>query len=185
MTRILGAVLAGGRSSRFGSDKAAALLRARPLADHAAAAIAPYVDAIVRIGGDGGIADRPRSGLGPLGGLAGALAHADANGFAVVLSTACDMPRVDAPLIAALLRRTPSYCADAPVLGAWPVTALTDALALLEQNGPSGDPGRDAASSPIKDGPSLRAFARSLGAIPVAASTPLPNVNTPEDLLAL
>ena len=69
MTRILGAVLAGGRSSRFGSDKAAAMFRDRTLADHAAAAIAPFVEAVVRVGGDG-VPDVPRPGLGPLGGIA-------------------------------------------------------------------------------------------------------------------
>ena len=50
---ILGAVLVGGRSSRFGSDKAQARWNGRALRDHAAAAIAGHVDAVVAVGGAG------------------------------------------------------------------------------------------------------------------------------------
>lgn len=117
--RVLGAVLVGGASSRFGSDKAAAAWRGEPLAAHAAAVLAPFCAAVVRVGGDG-VPDRPRTGLGPLGGVAGALAHAEALGFDTVLTIACDMPRVPSALIEALLQSAPACCADAPVLGHWP-----------------------------------------------------------------
>src|SRR3546814_3555756 len=40
--KTLGAVLAGGRSSRFGSDKALAMLGGRTLLDHAQAALRPH-----------------------------------------------------------------------------------------------------------------------------------------------
>lgn len=171
MTRILGAVLAGGRSSRFGSDKAAAMLGVQTLADHAAAVIAPYAQEVVRVGGGGGVADRPGPGLGPLGGIAGALAHARRERFDAVLTIACDMPVVPAGVVAALVRRAPSYCVDAPVLGLWPVAALDALLGLL--------------SSSARGAPSVRHFARTIGAIPVEAPAPIPNVNTREDLLAL
>src|SRR3546814_20571783 len=71
--RLLGAVLAGGRSSRFGSDKALAMLDGRTLLDHAAAALGAHVETVVICGrhvpGMTGLADRPAADMGPLGGL--------------------------------------------------------------------------------------------------------------------
>lgn len=125
--RVLGAVLVGGASSRFGSNKALADWRGEPLAAHAAAALTPFCAAVVQVGA-ADVADRPRAGLGPLGGIAGALAHAAAHGFDTVLTVACDMPNVPAALIEALVRRAPACCADAPVLGHWPA-AEADGLA--------------------------------------------------------
>ena len=89
---VLGAVLAGGRSSRFGSDKALALLNGRTLLDHAIAAISPHIGQVVVCGRAGGLADRPQRDMGPLGGLNAALHHAVDHGFAGVLTTGCDMP---------------------------------------------------------------------------------------------
>src|SRR3546814_13961187 len=78
--RLLGAVLAGGRSSRFGSDKALAMLDGRTLLDHAAAALGAHVETVVICGrhvpGMTGLADRPAADMGPLGGLNAAL-HQD------------------------------------------------------------------------------------------------------------
>jgi molybdopterin-guanine dinucleotide biosynthesis protein A len=168
MMRILGAVLAGGRSSRFGSDKAAADWRGRTLADHAALAIGTHVDAIVHVGGSDGVPDQPRAGLGPLGGIAGALHHAATHGYDSVLTIACDMPRLPADLIEALLRRAPAYCVDAPVLGHWPAVLGARLMAYAE--------GEDR---------SVIRWARSVGALPIAAAEPIANVNTPEDLATL
>src|SRR5204863_14028 len=114
---ILGAVLTGGRSSRFGSNKAFAMLGGNSLASHARASIQPYCADVIQVGGADGIPDQPEPGLGPLGGIAGALDHAAAHGFRCVLTIGCDMPRLPEGLIEALLRREPSYCEDAPVLG--------------------------------------------------------------------
>lgn len=167
MTGILGAVLAGGRSSRFGSDKAVAALAGRSLAEHAAAALLPHVDALVVIGEErGGLPDLPRPGLGPLGGIAAALDHAATRGFGRVLTIGCDMPIVPDGLIDAILRRDPSFCADAPVLGHWPAALGAQLLGHLE-------------TAPDR---SVRGWARSIGAIPIAAGGPLANVNTPADL---
>lgn len=165
---ILGAVLAGGRSSRFGSDKAMAEWNGRTLAGHAAALMAQHVDAVVIVGQEGGVPDLPAPGLGPLGGIAGALDHAAGRGFASVLTIGCDMPRVPAELLRALLRRAPAYCSDAPVLGHWPAALGAQLLAWVE--GPDR---------------SVRGWARGVGAVPLASPVPLGNVNTPEDLLAL
>ncbi len=166
--RLLGAVLAGGRSSRFGSDKAVADWQGRALADHAAALIGPHVDAIVIVGPDG-IADIPRPGLGPLGGIAGALDHAAGHGFACVLTIACDMPRLPEDLLERLLRRAPAFCVEAPVLGHWPAALGAQLMAYLE----------------VAPDHSVARWARSIGALPIAAGEPIVNVNTREDLLAL
>ena len=164
---VLGAVLAGGRSSRFGSDKSVANWNGRSLADHAAALIGQHVDRVVMVGPDG-IADMPGPGLGPLGGIAGALDFAASEGFTSVLTIGCDMPRAPDDLIAALLRRAPSYCPDAPVLGHWPAALGAQLLGWLS--------GEDR---------SVRSWARGIGALPIASPVALANVNTREDLMAL
>lgn len=166
--RVLGAVLIGGRSSRFGSDKAAAAWHGRTLADHAAASIAPWVDQVVTVGGQGTVADLPKPGLGPLGGIAGALDHASRHGFDSVLTIACDMPRVPAALLAELVRRAPSCCGDAPVLGHWPAELAGSLVTWLDG-----------------DERAVRRWARNIGALPIIAPVPLANINTQADLLTL
>ena len=47
---LLGAVLAGGRSRRFGSDKAMALHHGKPLLAHAAEALAQHTQAVILCG---------------------------------------------------------------------------------------------------------------------------------------
>lgn len=169
MTRqpILGAVLAGGRSSRFGSDKAFAEWKGRSLADHAAALVGQHVDRVVVVDGRE-VADLPAARLGPLGGIAGALDWAAARGFASVLTIACDMPRVPGELLTALLRRAPAYCSDAPVLGHWPAALGAQLRKWLGGNRRS-----------------VQGWARAVGAVPIASPVPLANVNTREDLMAL
>jgi len=166
---ILAAILAGGRSSRFGSDKAAAEWAGRPLLSHVRDLCENYADAVVVVGREDGIPDRPAPGLGPLGGIAGALYHAATHGFDSVLTVPCDTPRLPKALIAALLRRAPSYCSDAPVIGHWPA-ALADALV-------------DHIAHDAKR--SVRGWAQQIGALPIAAPEPIANVNTPEDLATL
>jgi hypothetical protein len=77
---ILGAVLAGGQSSRFGSDKALAELDGRTLLARAVEALQAQCDAVVVVGREDApvptLPDRPRPGMGPLGGIAAALHHA-------------------------------------------------------------------------------------------------------------
>jgi len=168
MTGLLGAVLIGGRSSRFGSDKAQALHEGRALAEHARALLAPFVTATVLVGGPD-LPDLPRPHLGPLGGIAAALDAAATRGFDAVLTVGCDMPRLPDGLIDALVRRAPSYCTDAPVLGHWPAALGAHLLAHIE-------------SAPDR---SVRRWAQAVGAIPIGAGVPLANVNTREDLAAL
>ncbi|MEP9402156.1 molybdenum cofactor guanylyltransferase [Sphingomonas silueang] len=166
--RRLGAILAGGRSSRFGSDKALALLHGRALIDRVADALRPQVDALVVVGRDHpgltGTPDRPAADLGPLGGIAGALAHAAAHGFSHVLSVPCDAPDLPDDL-PALLGEPPACLADLPVVGLWPSAALAELDALLA--GPGSR--------------SVRAFADRIGARAVPGGG-IANVNTADDL---
>ena len=130
--RLLGAVLAGGQSRRFGGDKALALLDGRPLIAHVIARLRPQVDALVVVGreygGEKSIADKPEPGLGPLGGLNAALAYAAANGFEAVLTCGCDLPRL--PLnLATRLGTGPAFATGQPLLAIWPAV-LAPALAV-------------------------------------------------------
>jgi molybdopterin-guanine dinucleotide biosynthesis protein A len=103
-------LLAGGRASRFGSDKARALYQGQTLLQHAATAAAPWASTVSVIAqradqyADLGLvtyADRT-PGQGPMGGLATALAHAPAG---YILVGSCDVlgltPTHLAPLIQA------------------------------------------------------------------------------------
>ncbi len=129
---ILGAVLAGGASRRFGSDKALALYTGKSLIDHAVARLGAVADTVVVCGGErpgyDAIPDAPAPGLGPLGGLCGAIGFARANDFAAVLTIPCDTPDLPIDYLRALASSDrAAYLAGLPVAGYWPV-ALYDAL---------------------------------------------------------
>ncbi len=141
----------------------------RALAEHARELLLHQVERAVVVGSDSAVPDLPGPGLGPLGGIAGALHYAADLGFASVLTIACDMPRLPRGLLAALARRAPSYCPDAPVLGHWETASIA---ALLEH----------IAVSPRR---SVRGWAATIGALPIPAGGPIVNVNTPEDLALL
>lgn len=168
--KTLGAVLAGGQSRRFGSDKAAALLDGRTLMEHAIAALRPQVDAIIVAGRTGYATapDWPRPGMGPLGGIAGALIHAADQGFEQLLTISVDCVRLPADL-RGLLEPAPAFLESQPVIGLWPVTALAPLRAMLT------------------DGENLavKAFARRIGARAVASDFLPPNINNRDDLARL
>ncbi len=168
----LGSVLAGGRSTRFGSDKAEAMLEGRRLLDRAAAMLADQCDAVVVIGRtDAAHAcapDWPRPDCGPLGGLAGALRHARDHGFGEVLSTSVDAIGLPADL-AALLAPAPAHVAQQPVIGLWPVAALGTLESILLGTGRQ----------------SMLRFAEAVGSRPVTLDQPPANINRPEDLAGL
>ena len=166
--KTLGAVLAGGRSRRFGSDKAVAMLDGQTLLDHALAALRPHCDAVVIVGREGGIADWPRPDMGPLGAIAGALRHAAANGFGQVLTAPVDCVRLPADL-RARLEPASAFLNSQPVVGLWSVAALDTLQAML-----TGE-----------DDHAVRAFARRIGARGVAVDFALTNINSAEDLARL
>ncbi|QLC26545.1 molybdenum cofactor guanylyltransferase [Parasphingopyxis algicola] len=170
--KLLGAVLAGGRSSRFGADKAETVWRGKALVDHALSQMREQCDTVVLCGrrrnGVTSLADRPTADEGPLGGLNAALAHAMENGFDAVLSIACDNARIPADL-ADRLSPGPAYAESQPVIGLWPVALAPRLDAWL-------------ADQPRR---AMMAWVEHIGAAPVALPEPPPNINTPDDLRAL
>ncbi len=168
--RIAGVVLAGGRSSRFGSDKAEALYRGRRLIDWAIATLEPHCETILVSGRDHPdhpqIDDRPAAGMGPLGGLAGAMQAAKAAGFSHLLSLPCDTPEVSAELIEQLVRSSDgAYVSGCPVIGLWR-TQDGDALETWLAEGASR---------------SVRAWADAQGHAAIEAP-PILNINRVEDI---
>lgn len=165
---ILGAVLAGGRSSRFGSDKAMARMAdGRTLLDHAVAGLAPHVASVIVCGRAGGLPDRPAPDMGPLGGLNAALHHALAHGFGGVLTTGCDMPVYPASLPAVLIGSEAAILKGQQLLGWWPATL---ALALD-------------AHLAVDNVRSIYGWIDRIGARVVEMpGLVVPNINRPEDL---
>lgn len=140
---IVGAVLCGGRSSRFGTDKALAEVDGRPMASHIIDALrAGGADPVVAVGGTAGnqlgvptVADRfPDEG--PLAALATALLWAD-RGLVVV--TSCDVPLLSgrhvADLVAAAsVDRAAVATIDGraqPSLACWPASFGSAVLGLV------------------------------------------------------
>ena len=178
MTAILGAILAGGRARRFGSDKAVAMYAGRTLLDHVIAALQLQTTAVVVCGrrsadftaaAVAAIPDRPAPDLGPLGGLNAALHHARSHGFNQVLSAGCDTPLLPGDLTAHLAGPGPAFVRDMPIIGLWPV-----ALA--------GDLDRHLATAGDR---SMQRWVRSVGARVVELAEATPNINTPADLADL
>jgi molybdopterin-guanine dinucleotide biosynthesis protein A len=167
--RVLGAVLAGGQSTRFGSDKALAMLDGKTLIAHAVEALAGRADLVLVCGRPWSdlawVEDRPTGGGGPLTGLNAALRFADQHGFDAVLCAPIDVY----PLPAALRLLTGARCAVLRTqwaVGLWPI-ALGPALDLHLASG-------------------ARSIRSWLGAVDVARIADehlgLRNINTSSDL---
>lgn len=168
---ILGAVLAGGQSTRFGSDKALAELGGRTLIARAVATLAGLAERVVVIGRSEAPApafpDWPRPGMGPLGGVAAALRLAREDGIATVLT--CGVDSVDLPgNLLGMLTPSPAYLASQPVIGLWPASAASAVETILNGDGKH----------------SMRAFAEAIGARAVKTDAKPANINTPADLAA-
>ncbi|WP_174273975.1 molybdenum cofactor guanylyltransferase [Sphingomonas bacterium] len=171
--RTLGAILAGGRSTRFGSDKALAPLEGRPLILWVAEALAAQCDEILICGrelaGYRCVKDRPGPDLGPLGGLAAALHDGRARGFDQVLSAPCDTPRLPPDLSGLLAGEGAAFVGATPVIGLWPI-ALAETIDAFVRD----DPKR-----------SMRGWAAVAGARSIDLPTAIPNLNTAADLARL
>ncbi len=127
---LLGVVLAGGESLRFGRNKALEPLAGRPMAAWGLDALAAHLPARGVVANDPevaralGVPGRPDrvGGLGPLGGLWTALEWAREEGWAGAFLLACDLPLVGAGLVGR-------------ILGHWPSSALA---VVPESPGPRG-----------------------------------------------
>ena len=166
--RVLGAVLAGGASRRFGSDKALATYRGKTLIAHVVDRLRPQVDDLIVVGRDypglPSIRDRPSSGLGPLAGLNAALNYAAVNDFNAVLTSGCDLPHLPTDL-RRRLGDGPAVARGQPLLGLWP-----------SELGPSLDAYLDRVADR-----SLNGWTTVIGAATVDFG-PIVNVNTVTDL---
>jgi molybdopterin-guanine dinucleotide biosynthesis protein A len=115
---LLGAILAGGESRRFGRPKALAPVCGRPMAAWVAAALVPNLPRVVAIANDPAIGQalglpvRPDRlpGAGPAGGLLTALEWAKDAGETGVFLLGGDLPLVGADMVGR-------------ILGAWPLEA--------------------------------------------------------------
>lgn len=126
--RVLGAILAGGKSRRFGSDKALAVHGDGCLMAHCIAALRGQLDDLVVCGreweGLVSLPDRPAADAGPLGGLNAAL---HVSGFDAVLCVPVDVHPLPADLRAMLEGEEARVLASQHAIGFWP-TGLADAL---------------------------------------------------------
>ena len=169
---ILGAVLAGGLSSRFGSDKALAEVGGHTLLAHAVDALSGWCEHVVVIGRAAAPAptlpDWPRPGMGPLAGIAAALHLARDEDYAFVLTCGVDSFGLPDDL-PDLLGAAPAFVATQPVIGLWPASAVSAVEDILHGEGPH----------------SLQRFTAAIGARAVAAAVAPANINTRADLAAL
>ncbi len=183
MTGLRAYILAGGRNSRFGSDKARAEVAGQPVLQIQARLLAPVCDRVTVVADLAGkyadlglrtIAD-VTPGLGPLGGLATALADVPAGQW--FLLTACD--HLTLP-VAWLHTLTAAVQPEAPIVafrreGRWePLLALYHASLQAQ------------VAAQLASG--QRAMQRLLDTVPTVALEPpadwhrLLRFNTPEEL---
>ena len=169
---ILGVVLAGGQSTRFGSDKALAELGGRTLLARAVDTLQGFCEYVVVAGREMApaptIPDWPAAGMGPLGGIAAGLRLAQDEDYEAVLTCGVDSVNLPESLLE-MLAPAPAYIADQPVVGLWPMGAVGDVERIL------GSDGRR----------SMLAFAEAVGARAVKTNSKSANINTPADLAAM
>jgi molybdopterin-guanine dinucleotide biosynthesis protein A len=187
---VAGLVLAGGRSLRFGADKAVALLGGRPLLMWAAlrlqasccevaVSVRPHTEAEALARGHGlpVLHDAPGDADGPLAGVRAGLAWAAEIGASALAVSPCDAPLLPEDLFARLIEAAGQGAAMAqnseglqPLCAVWPVTALA---AVSEALAGGAHP------------PTWRVL-EALGAVAVHFEPPeaFANLNTREDLAA-
>ena len=149
---VAGMVVAGGRSSRFGGEKAAALLGGRPLVSWAVqrlqracrdvavnARAGTETEALALAQGLEVLHDLPGDPDGPLAGVKAGLFWAAARGARALAVSPCDAPLLPGDLYVRLIEEAGEGAAMAvtrdgrqPMCAVWPVSALaflTEALA--------------------------------------------------------
>jgi molybdenum cofactor guanylyltransferase len=188
---VVGCILAGGRSSRFGADKALVVWRNRTLLAHVADRLRPQVDSLIINTGSGEAAyaaqglplvpDETNGFDGPLAGVLAGLRWAGEKGASHLATAAVDTPLFPENLVAVLVKKAGKHIVAAesgtglhPAFALWPVSA-----------GP-------ALASWLSSGQSRKMTdflnSQSFEAAKFPSSGPLDpffNVNTPEDLAML
>jgi molybdenum cofactor guanylyltransferase len=187
---IDGFLLAGGKSSRMGRDKALLAIDGATFVARVARALAPHVARVRLVGrscgeeGFGSVEDL-RPGSGPLAGIESALAHADRPGVFVV---ACDLPLLTSEFLGMVARRAESAPTSivvpldvegrvSPLCGVYPRTALEAASRLL-------DAGERRPRALLDAVPSVLIRFDEYAHL-AAAERLLRNVNTPSDYAAI
>jgi molybdopterin-guanine dinucleotide biosynthesis protein A len=169
---ILGVVLAGGQSTRFGSDKALAEFGGRTLLARAVDTLQGFCEYVVVAGREMApaptIPDWPSAGMGPLGGIAAGLRLAQDEDYEAVLTCGVDSVNLPDNLLE-MLAPAPACLADQPVVGLWPMGAVGTVERILESDGRR----------------SMRAFAEAVRARAVKTKSKSANINTPADLAAM
>jgi molybdenum cofactor guanylyltransferase len=189
--KIIGCILAGGRSSRFGTDKALVQWNGKTLLAQAAARLQPQVDGMIintnsdapeyRAQGYPVISDQTAGFEGPLAGVLAGLEWAGKNGASHLATVAVDTPCFPENLVTVLLQKAGKKIIAAesatglhPTFALWPVYAET-ALASWLSSGQSRK---------MTDFLTSQSFETAM----FPNSDPLDpffNVNTPEDLAVL
>ncbi len=185
---VVGLVLAGGQSRRFGRPKSEAVLGGVPLLARARRALAPVCSTVV-VGRPPELPDL-RPGMGPLGGIEAGLAWADAMGADGVAVLACDLPVVGAATMARLVEAWRSAPAPReavcvaddplqPLCGVWGVDALGAVGRALDAQ-------RAGARDFVRDYPHRRLIRAQELADPLGlmGDQLLHNVNVPDDLVS-
>ena len=180
--KVLGAVIAGGKSSRMGREKALMVWQGKPLIAHVVERLGPQVDALA-INANG---DAQRFGfLGlptfpdelhdihtPLAGVHAALHWAAHRSFDAVLTVPCDGPFLPLDLRTRLAAQTPAVAASGGqthyLTGLWPIS-LEQAL-------------EAALASGLRRAQDFVALAEAKSVEwPMISCDPFANINTPED----
>ena len=193
LARAAGLVLAGGRSRRFGAEKATAVWEGAPLVGWAARALLQGCGRVAVNAPEGSgaaefarahgldlLPDPPALPDGPLAGVLAGLAWLERGAGDVLVTAPCDAPRLPgdlaARLIAGLEGGAPAAYARSPAR-AHPLCAAwrPDAAPALARALAGGDH------------PPVRRVLEALGAAPVdfPHDAAFANVNTPDDLAGL
>jgi molybdenum cofactor guanylyltransferase len=140
---IVGVVIAGGRSVRFGGEKSVALLAGKPLLMWAVGRLqrscrlvavntraGTEAEALAQSAGLPVLHDEPGDALGPLAGVKVGLMWAQAQGAQSLAVSPCDVPMLPCDLYPKLIAAAGSGAAIAhsdrqqPLCSVWPVSAL-------------------------------------------------------------
>ena len=172
--KVLGAIIAGGKSSRMGQDKAFIEWQGKILIAHVIERLSPQVDAVIINSNSDPerftlpvVADLIETRT-PIAGLHAALTYASARGFDAVLTSPCDTPLLPPDLYARLSGEGAAIATSDGqahfLTGLWPVECLNLLHGLVRVKDFAGATKARQVDWPVKD------------------YDPFINVNTPQDL---